>query len=379
PGNRGATHSAAAAHGAAGRLTLRSLAGEAMRGSLQSPVLAFGPAGTGVIAWTHSTSPNPAHPKSWLATTRNRGRSWDVGRRGFSLFSAPAFDGSRDGWAMVIDAHQALRFFASHDDGQRWVPARSAAAADSVPGDVSVAGGVVWAVGTGSCTGTSASCRWVVMRGPAAGDRLPATAAQPLAPTNQNATTISAASATTAYVTAPTGHGTVTYATHDRGRHWRQLPDQCSDGSTELGATATVTGSLWQICSRPKRLLVQHSTDAGTHWTSAPLPFRAPHALQPITGQVAWSQAARGTIYRTTDGGSSWQAVWHPGGPHGRSMPGASPILAAQSADDASLLVQLTTGPTSRDRIPHATNLIVYRTSDGGANWYPSVVKLPYG
>ncbi|MGH2929613.1 MAG: hypothetical protein ACRDL8_15535, partial [Solirubrobacteraceae bacterium] len=117
PGNRGATHSAAAAHGAAGRLTLRSLAGEAMRGSLQSPVLAFGPAGTGVIAWTQSTSPNPAHPKSWLATTRNRGRSWDVGRRGFSLFSAPAFDGSRDGWAMVIDAHQALRFFASHDDG----------------------------------------------------------------------------------------------------------------------------------------------------------------------------------------------------------------------------------------------------------------------
>lgn len=383
PGNQPAKHSAAAAHRSTGTksggLVLRPVASEAMRGALQSPVLAFGPSGAGVIGWMQSTTANMSHSKPWLATTRDHGRSWSVTPRGFSLFATPAFDRSRDGWAMVIDAHHTLHFYVSHDRGQNWAPAQSAAAADSVPGDVSVAGAVVWAVGTGSCSGPSASCRWVVMRAPATGDRLPATAAQPLPPTNQNATTISAASATTAYVTAPARHGTVIYATRDGGRHWHQIPDPCAGSSIELGATATPTGSLWQICARSGRPFVVRSIDGGAHWTSAPLPFSSPTALEPITGNVAWSQDAHGTIYRTTDGGNSWHAVWHSGGPHRRSTPGVSPVVSAQSANEASLLVQLTIGPISRDQIPHSTDLIVYRTTNGGADWYPNLVKLPPG
>ncbi|MGH2859507.1 MAG: hypothetical protein ACRDMJ_18690 [Solirubrobacteraceae bacterium] len=377
PGSHRPNHRAAPAHSATGRATVKPVAGEAMRGSLQGPVLAFGPGSTGVIAFTQSTSASTAHPKAWLATTRNAGRSWSVARRDFSLFSAPVFDGSRDVWAMVVDAHQTLRFYVSHDDGQRWSAAQSAAAPDSVPGDVSVAGGMVWAVGTGSCSGPS--CQWIVMRGSAAGDRLPPTAAQPLPPTNQNATTISAVSATTAYVTAPGRDSTAIYATHDGGRHWRQIPYQCAGGDTPSGATATHSGSLWRICAGSKRFFVVRSTDGGAQWSGKRLPFIPQEAFEPISSRVAWSQDAHGTIYRTADGGSSWQAVWHPGAPHGQAMPGASPILSAQSADDASLLVQLTIGPTSRGRIPRATNLVVYRTTDGGANWYPSIVKLPSG
>ncbi len=121
------------------------------------------------------------------------------------------------------------------------------------------------------------------------------------------------------------------------------------------------------------------STDGGTGWSRMRLPFIPLYAFEPVSSRVAWSQGVHGTIYRTADGGASWQPVWQSGGPHGRSTPGFSPILSAQSADDASLLVQLTRGPTSHDGVPRSTNLIVYRTSNAGRSWYPSVVKLPSG
>lgn len=368
-------HTATSAH--TPPIVVRSIAREAMRGSLHTSVLTFGPAGMGVIAWTQYRTAGTVQPKNWLATTSDGGRSWSVERPSFSLFASPVFDGSPDGWTQGVDPHRVLRFYVTHDGGRSWTPAQSAAGANSVDGDVSVAGGVVWAVGVGSCAGSD--CRWVVMRGPASGDRLRATAAQPLPPTNQNATTISAVSATTAYVAAPAHHGTDIYVTRDGGRDWHQIPDQCSEASTKFGVTATSTDSLWRICVRSKRFFVVRSTDSGAQWTSKRMPFIPLYAFEPVTSQVAWSQDVRGTIYRTANGGASWQPVWHSGGPHGRSTPGFSPVLSAQSEDDASLLVQLTHGPTSRTRVPHSTNLVVYSTTDGGRSWQPSVVKLPPG
>ncbi len=374
----GSHHPASPAGHATGHIAITALSpGEAMRGSLQSPVLAFGPDGTGVIAWTQFRVASTVHPKPWLATTSDGGRSWSVEPRRFSLFANPVFDGSRAGWTQGVDPHRILRFYVTHDGGRSWTPAESAAGADSVTGDVSVAGGVVWAVGTTSCAGTG--CRWIVMHGPASGDRLPATAAQPLPPTNQNTTTISASSATTAYVAAPAAHRTVIYATHDGGQHWQRFRDPCSGGSTEFGVIATSTDSLWRVCVRSKQFFAERSTDGGARWSGQRLPFIPLYAFKPVSSQVAWSQDVHGTIYRTADGGVSWQPVWHSGGPHGRSMPGLSPILSAQSPDDASLLVQLTRGPTSRDRVPRSTNLIVYRTDNAGQSWNPSVVKLPPG
>lgn len=349
--------------------------GEAMRGALQSPVLAFSPAGAGVIGWTQFRNPRTTQP--WLATTSDGGRSWSIGRRNFSLFADPAFDGSRDGWAQAISPSRALRFYVTHDGGRSWTPAPSAAAADSVPGDVSVAGGAVWAVGTGSCAG--GGCRWVVMRAPASGSRLPATAGQPLPPTDQNATTISASSASTAYVATPAHDGTVIYVTRDGGRHWRRIADPCSGGSSEFGLSATSTNSLWRVCVRSKRFFVVRSTNGGARWSRKPLPFLPLFGFEPVSSQVAWSQDLHGTIYRTADGGASWQPVWRSRGSHGRPTPGVSPVLSAQSADDAALLVQLRRGPIARDQVPHSTNLIVYRTSDGGRTWQPSVLKLPPG
>ncbi len=358
-------------------LVVRSLAGEAMRGALHTSVLTFGPGGTGVIAWTQYRNPGTVHPAAWRATTADGGRSWNVQRRSFSLSTSPVFDGSRDGWTSAVDASGALRFYATHDGGRSWAPAQSAAATEGTRGAVSVADGTVWAVGTGGCAGSR--CKWVVMRGPASGDRLPATASQPLPPTNQNDTTISAASPTTAYVTAPARRGSDIYVTDDGGREWRRIPAQCGDGSTTLGATVTGAGALWQVCSRGNSAVVLRTTNDGGSWSRVRLPFVLAYWFEPVSTEVAWAADVHGTIYRTGNGGASWQPVWHTGGPHGRSTPGFSPVLSAQTGDDASVLVQLTHGPISRDQVPHSTNLVLYRTTDAGRSWQPTVVKLPPG
>ena len=375
PAAQSAGHTASSAHTTT--LRVRSLAGEAMRGSLHTSVLGFGPAGTGVIAWTQYRNPGTVHPAAWLATTSNGGGSWSVQRQSFSLSTTPVFDGSRNGWGSAVDASGALRFYSTHDGGRSWAPGQSAAATEGTRGAVSIADGTVWAVGTGSCS--SGRCKWVVMRAAASGDRLPATAGQPLRPTNQNDTTISAASATTAYVTAPARLGSDIYVTHDGGRHWRRIPARCGDGRTTLGATSTGAGALWRVCTRGNNSDVLRTTNEGGTWSSVRLPFVLAYWFEPVSAQVAWTADVHGTIYRTANGGATWQPVWHPGGPHGRSTPAFSPVLSAQSGDDASVLVQLTHGPISRDRVPHSTNLVVYRTTDAGESWEPSVVKLPPG
>ncbi|HEY2201666.1 MAG TPA: hypothetical protein VGH56_07240, partial [Solirubrobacteraceae bacterium] len=54
-----------------------------------------------------------------------------------------------------------------------------------------------------------------------------------------------------------------------------------------------------------------------------------------------------------------------------------NPILSATSAAAASVVVSLTRGHVQH----HAayTDLLIFRTSDGGATWRPTVVFLPSG
>jgi photosystem II stability/assembly factor-like uncharacterized protein len=70
------------------------------------------------------------------------------------------------------------------------------------------------------------------------------------------------------------------------------------------------------------------------------------------------------TVYRTRDGGDSWQAVPAPG--HDMAA-GATDSIAFDDAQHGWLVQQMPTGPMS----------VLYRTNDAGAHWQPVNRRLP--
>lgn len=341
------------------------------------PVLGFAAGDAGVIAWQQFPTPKTRQPTGWMATTTN-GRSWSVARRDYSLFTNPEFDGARDGWATAVEPDRAIRLYATHDGGKQWTPASEPAALDSGQGEVSVASGAVWAVGTANCQGTG--CQWLVMHGPASGNRLSATLGQPLPRTAQNRTTVSAVSASTAYVSTPARLGDEIYITHDGGRDWRRIKFGCGDGHASFGVIATRDDTLWQMCSRGRYYQVTRMSGDGEANTTWRLPFvLATIGFEPVNPETAWAQSEHGEIYRTANGGHTWRQVWTPGGPHGGAGPGQGQELSAQNSEDATLLVSIIHGPVASDRVPRSTSLILYRTTNGGRTWRPTPIRLPHG
>ena len=132
--------------------------------------------------------------------------------------------------------------------------------------------------------------------------------------------------------------------------------------NTQFGISATSTDSLWRVCVRDKQFFAARSTDGGARWSDQRLPFIPLFAFQPVSGQVAWSQDVHGTIYRTADGGASWQPVWHSGGPARTIEPrvqpdpvGAEPRrrVAAGAADPRPHLARRGTALHKPDRLSH--------------------------
>lgn len=90
---------------------------------------------------------------------------------------------------------------------------------------------------------------------------------------------------------------------------------------------------------------------------------------------------ADGQLIRTTNAGATWQAVWSATDPRESPLSrpitkltaSALPILSVQSADSASIVTLLNRGTTRRSRL---TNLVVYRTTNGGQSWQAYPVRL---
>jgi hypothetical protein len=87
-------------------------------------------------------------------------------------------------------------------------------------------------------------------------------------------------------------------------------------------------------------------------------------------------------LLRTTNAGATWQPVWSPTDPHvsplsrpiTKPTPSPLPIMSVQSADSASIVTVLNRG--TRRRAANLTNLVVYRTTNGGQTWETYPVKL---
>lgn len=81
--------------------------------------------------------------------------------------------------------------------------------------------------------------------------------------------------------------------------------------------------------------------------------------LSPVSGRTAWVSGDKGGVFRTTDGGASWQDV---------APPGSGDLLFRDvEATDADHALLLAIGENDASRI--------YRTTDGGATWTAAFVN----
>lgn len=326
--------------------------------------------------------------RDWMAITTDGGASWRAAHASANLNSF-AFSGA-DGWAQGLqsDGHGdggVARDFASHDGGRTWHGASSTDAAAAPMGDVSIAGGQVWTLGShcsGRCTGSSLPVD-VVLRGPASGSHLARTAGQPPLGDTTNVSVVGTAQneafvLTDDYSTNPKVAqiaGTRLFATHDGGRTWQRMPAACPRHA--FGRLYGVAGALWATCD-PMRAPteVRRSIDGGRHWTTSPAEL-AEAQVQPASAQVAWAVVKGGRVVRTADGGETWSQVWYGGRPEPTELSGNSPVLTVQSPMLATVVTQVTRGHV--DGHAARTNFVTYRTTDGGRTWRPSVVRLPAG
>ena len=323
----------------------------------------------------------------WLLTTRDGGRSWTRSVRGYYL-RRPLLAG-RDGWAGGLQMQTRSqagpaawepgsgfeRYFVTHDGGHSWsVGPSSAPAWGGSP--TSLVGGEVWAVGYGAEE---------ILHGPARGPALSATSSQPITGPNANVGVVGAG-ADTAYV-FNANVPREAFATHDDGRSWTRLTaPPCTGKYSFAGLEAAYGQTVWLNCSGPPgpRARLVRSLDGGRSWQQLPDDWGNGRLeqLAAVNPRVAWALNSGGDLFRTTDAGATWEPVWSATDP--RESPLSSPItkltasplpiLSVQSANSASIVTLANRSTTGR--APKLTNLVVYRTTNGGQSWQTYPVGL---
>jgi photosystem II stability/assembly factor-like uncharacterized protein len=190
------------------------------------------------------------------------------------------------------------------------------------------------------------------------------------------------------------------YFTRDDGAHWQLLhpPGIGGDLANNLTGFASVgsrdmwfagiTGRGFGTCQHPSVPArsglvfvygaVDRSTDDGRSWSEAKLPdcgvagslsfanAKDGYALGPAS--TGTYEPARGRLYRTLDGGRSWQVVGPVpfGGALGEPRSGSS--IAFPSVDDGLAVSSYASSGGS-----------LYRTSDGGSRWQEVALPVPPG
>jgi photosystem II stability/assembly factor-like uncharacterized protein len=156
-------------------------------------------------------------------------------------------------------------------------------------------------------------------------------------------------------------------------------------GSIGLSASLTVlnTNHLWVLVPTTDFFsgTLYRTGDGGMTWNSNPVPFGRAYLqfLDPNTGRaLADRGAATGSeaveLYQTSDGGSSWISVFHddPG------QPGASDSLPVAGIKNGMTFSNTQTGWVTGS-IPSDGEVYLYITRDGGISWSQQNLSLPPG
>jgi hypothetical protein len=353
---------------ASGPSTLR-VPSRGMPGVLMVDGVTFEPRGLWTISLTQCfPCATNQRMRNWTLTSTDGGDSWSTEQAGW--LNSGQFSNTRDGWATGatgVPGGRGEHAYVTHDGGRTWAVA-SAPAGWSV-GGISVSGPMVWAIAARPGSGT------LILRGSAAGDALSPVRVQP--GTNDEAATVAAAGADTAYVDALRGHHVEHFVTHDGGERWQTLPRFCPIEGGDRTLTVDSPTSLWRFCwdgSAPA--LLGRSLDGGRTYRSyhvpAPGPQGAPERFQAVSGQIAWEMTDHGDVIRIIEGGARSKVVWWRKGSQRTAVHG---VPEALTVVDAQLVYVTVVVPPAKGAT--GSNLVVYATNDGGRTWQAHVVPLP--
>lgn len=324
---------------------------------------------------TGDTTPPHAHQIDWSAVSTDGGARWQTRRdRSFLLAFGLALPEGPDVWQAGYTPHPTDPFFyVSHDHGRTFVPARASKNTDSGP--VTLGAGEAWTLGV-RCI--HYRCGSSVLHGAAAGSRLTQTTSQPPGMPVRYApsTLIVAGYGPRAYVSQKQRR---IYATNDNGRDWNRLSYPCATGMSILALTPSSDGSVWVSCASTQRVrtgratdprvTIRRSDDSGAHWTTPGPTIHAAGGLVAASPRILWAAGQHGALQRTTDGGRSWQTVLRGAG--------LDPALDIQSATTATAIATATVGNSKTHN--RRTELVAYRTTNGGERWTHNLIHLPTG
>jgi hypothetical protein len=360
------------------------------RGGMRGLLLGVAVAGSGStlgVSFVQCTNcgdstPPDARELNWSSTSTDGGRHWQTRRDPVLLVSfGLALSESHDVWGFGYAPHAGNpSFYVSHDSGRSYRPVHAPSNSDFEP--VTLGHGEAWTLGV-RCV--HYRCRSSILHGQAAGSSLSQTVIQPPGIQSRRASTslLVAGYGERAYVGE--GGQRRLYVTDDDGHSWSRASYPCPAGTLIRALTSTAGGAVWVTCgpgptvtrdgSQASRgranppVTVHRSEDGGRHWQTPDPAFHGTVGLVAISPQVAWADDASGALQRTTNGGRSWQTVLRGVGP--------DPAVDIESSTTATVVAAATTG--TRAAHTRRTELVAYRTVDGGSHWTHTLIRLPRG
>jgi photosystem II stability/assembly factor-like uncharacterized protein len=157
------------------------------------------------------------------------------------------------------------------------------------------------------------------------------------------------------------------YRSTDGGRTWQSLGERCGSVaiSPEFEEDRTLLGTWYSYSNNQKQMEVRVSRDSGASWESVgtgPVSEFSLLSLAPLFAQ--WRVAfgyGDGALYRSSDGGSTWQVVL--------SQPGLVPVQMTYApdmeTDRPAFLVALEASSSE----PTGQGGRLYTSADGGQTW----------
>lgn len=360
------------------------------RGGMRGLLLGVSVAGSGStlgVSFVQCTNcgdstPPDARELNWSSTSTDGGRHWRTQRERVLLLTfGLALPEGRNVWGFGYAPHAGdPGFYVSHDSGRSYRSVRAPSNSGFEP--VTLGNGEAWTLGV-RCV--HYRCRSSILHGRAAGSSLSQTVTQPPGIQSRRAPTslLVAGYGERAYV-GERGQRRL-YVTDDDGYSWSRASYPCPAGTLIRALTSTGGGAVWVTCgprptvtgggSQPSRgranppVTIHRSEDGGRHWQTPDPAFHGTAGLVAVSPQIAWADDASGALQRTTNGGRSWQTVLRGVGP--------DPAVDIESSTTATVVAAATTG--TRAAHTRRTDLVAYRTVDGGSHWTHTLIRLPTG